>query len=161
MSRAVMNSVAKGTISPENACCVATALEHSMTRTVAFVLSGLIVGIPLGHAAAPPAWIAQSNEFAQIPLAVTARYFPEQATQLGIVDADREIADLRPNIYERYVADVQKAAEALRAKLFGTADARVLRDLEIMIKAQDDAATTAQLRRRLLVEHIDVGQIEF
>ena len=132
-----------------------------MTRTVAFALSWWIAGISLAAAAAPQEWIARSNEFAQIPLAVTARYSPEQATHLGIVEADREITDLKPNVYERYVADVRKAADALRAKRSETTDPRVLRDLEIMIKAQDDAATTAQVRRRLLIEHIDVGQIEF
>ncbi len=132
-----------------------------MTRTLAIVLSWLALAAPLAKAAPPPPWIGDSNEFAQIPLAVFARYFPEDAGQLGIAGIDREIFDLRPDVDERYVADTRKAADSLRAKVTAAAEPHVRQDLEIMVKAQDDAVTTAQLRRRLLLEHIDVAQIEF
>ncbi|HEX7271307.1 MAG TPA: DUF885 domain-containing protein [Casimicrobiaceae bacterium] len=129
-------------------------------RLLAIALSALALAAPFARAAAPQ-WVEQSNEFASIPLAVFARYFPEYAGQVGVDGIDREIFDLRPEVYERYLADTRKAAESLRGKLPGAADSRVRQDLEIMIKAQEDFATTAQLRRRLLLEHIDVAQIEF
>ncbi len=132
-----------------------------MFRTLAIVLVWLAIGITSVWAAAPPPWVVQSNEIAQIPLVVFARYFPEDAARTGVTGVDREIFDLRPEYYERYVADTQKAGASLRAKLTVAEDPRVRQDLEIMIKAQDDAITTTQLRRRLLLEFIDVAQIEF
>ena len=131
-----------------------------MTRIVAIAWAWLVALAAFAQAASPP-WIAQSNELAHIPLAVFARYFPEQASQLGLPEADRDVLDLRPRAYERYVADVRKAADALRAKVAETSDPRVRQDLEIMIKAQDDAVATAVLRRRLLLENIDVAQTAF
>jgi hypothetical protein len=131
-----------------------------MTRSFGIALLWLLASASLAGAPEQP-WVTQSNEFAQIPLAVFARYFPEDAGEIGITGADREIFDLRPHVYERYVVDTRRAAESLRAKVPETNDSRLLQDLEIMIKAENDAATTAELRRRLLLEHIDVGQIEF
>jgi uncharacterized protein DUF885 len=120
----------------------------------------LALAAPLASAA-PPAWVAQSNEFAQIPLAVFARYEPENAAQLGVAGVDNEVFDLRSNVYERRLEDNRKTADTLRSKLATVEDPRVRQDLEIMIKSREDAVTTAQLRRRLLLEFIDVGQIEF
>jgi hypothetical protein len=132
-----------------------------MSRVQAIVVTCLAVGAALAQATPPPAWVVQSNEFAQVPLAVFARYAPEDAARVGVADVDREIVDLRPNVYERFVEDTRKAADSLRAKLATAEDPRVRQDLEIMIKAQDDAVATAQLRRRLLLEFIDVGQVEY
>ena len=131
-----------------------------MTRSFGIALLWLLASASLAGAPEQP-WVTQSNEFAQIPLAVLARYFPEDAGEIGVTGADREIFDLRPHVYERYIADTRRAAESLRAKVPEANDSRLLQDLEIMIKAENDAATTAELRRRLLLEHIDVGQIEF
>ncbi len=132
-----------------------------MSRTLAIVLLWFGLGPTSVWPSEPPPWVTQSNGFANIPLAVFARYFPEDAARTGITGVDREIVDLRPSVYERYVADTKKGAELLRTKLAADQDPRLRQDLEIMIKAQDDAITTAQLRRRLLLEFIDVAQIEF
>ena len=139
---------------------IVRAIPVPMTRSFGIALLWLLASASLAGAPEQP-WVTQSNEFAQIPLAVFARYFPEDAGEIGITGADREIFDLRPHVYERYIADTRRAAESLRAKVPETNDSRLLQDLEIMIKAENDAATTAELRRRLLLEHIDVGQIEF
>ena len=59
---------------------------------------------------------------------------------VGVAGVDSEIVDLRPQFYERFVADASSAADLLRTKLTGATDPRVRQDLEIMIKSQDDAA---------------------
>jgi hypothetical protein len=130
-----------------------------MIRTLTIVLSWL-TSVSLAAGAAP-AWVVQSDEFAQIPLTVLARYIPEYASDLGVTKADPEIIDLQPRVYERFVEDTRKAAESLRARLAATTDPRLKQDLEIMIKAEDDAVATAVLRRRLMLDFIDVGQVEF
>ena len=65
---------------------------------VAAVLSLLIVTclLPrLAAAAESKAWVKQSDENAQIALAVFARYYPEYAGQTGIAGIDENILDLQ------------------------------------------------------------------
>jgi len=94
-------------------------------------------------------------------LAVYARYCPEYARQTGIAGLDEDILDLKPGVYDRYRADASRAAEDLRALLPATVDPRVRQDLEILIKAVEDNIKSAQLRRRLMLAHIGVAEIEF
>ena len=149
-----------------------TTVEHLPTlcqsrenrmKHVAAVVSFLILScvVPLADAAEPPAWIKQSDENAQIALAVFARYRPEYAGRTGVAGLDENILDLKPGVYDRYLADARQAAEDLRARLPATADPRVRQDLEILIKAVEDNITSAQLRRRLMLDHIGVAEIEF
>ena len=149
-----------------------TTVEHLPTlcqsrenrmKHVAAVVSFLILScvVPLADAVEPPAWIKQSDENAQIALAVFARYRPEYAGRTGVAGLDENILDLKPGVYDRYLADARQAAEDLRARLPATADPRVRQDLEILIKAVEDNITSAQLRRRLMLDHIGVAEIEF
>lgn len=131
-----------------------------MVRTLLIVVSWLVLACVAG-AAPVPAWVAESDGYAQIALAVFARYDPEDAGQLGVEGVDREITDLKPDLHARFVADKMKAAATLRARLDAVTDPRVRQDVEIMIKAEDDAVETARLRRRLLLELIDVAQLEY
>ena len=60
---------------------------------VAAVVALLILScvVPQADAAEPPAWVKQSDENAQIALAVFARYRPEYAGQTGVAGLDEEI----------------------------------------------------------------------
>jgi Bacterial protein of unknown function (DUF885) len=130
---------------------------------VAAVVSALVVccALPLANAAEPPAWVKQSDENAQIGLVVYARYWPESAGQTGVAGLDENIMDLKPGVYDRYVADGKQSVEKLRARLPATVDPRVRQDLEILIKAQEDYIASAEIRRRLMLDYIGVAEIEF
>ena len=117
--------------------------------------------LPLADAAEPQAWVKQSDANAQIALAVYARYRPESAGQTGVMGLDENIMDLKPGVYERYLAEARQAAQDLRARLPATADPRVRQDLEILIKAEEDNVATTELRRRLMLDYIGVAEIEF
>ena len=56
--------------------------------------------------AAQADWIEKSNQHAQALLEITARYAPEQASQLGVEGHDAEVFDLKPGFIERQVADL-------------------------------------------------------
>ncbi|MEO8751590.1 MAG: DUF885 domain-containing protein [Casimicrobiaceae bacterium] len=130
-------------------------------RAAAFLAVFLVVEMPLARAAEPPAWVKESDENAQIALAVFARYAPEFAGQTGVAGLDEQIRDLRPGVSDRFVADAKRAAGQLRAKIPATRDPRVRQDLEILIKAQEDAVASTQLNRRLMLDYINVAQTEF
>jgi len=49
---------------------------NGVARVVSFFIMSFVV--PLADAAEPPAWVKQSDENAQIALAVYARYWPNQ-----------------------------------------------------------------------------------
>ncbi len=130
-------------------------------RRIAFLL-GLSIGIaPLAVSAVAPEWVKQSDENAQVALALVARYSPEYAGQIGIPGVDQNIADLRAGVHERTLEDARRAADDLRARVTSTTDARVKQDLAILIKALDDRVTSSQLQRELLLDYINVGEIEF
>ena len=132
---------------------------HRVAAVVSFLILSCVV--PLADAAEPQAWVKQSDENAQIALAVFARYWPEYAGQRGVVGLDENILDLNPGVYDRQLADTRQAAADLRARLPATADPRVRQDLEILIKAEEDNITSSQLGRRLMLDHIGVAEIEF
>jgi hypothetical protein len=132
---------------------------NPVTAAVSFLVLSSV--LPLAEAAGPPAWVGQSDENAQVALAVYGRYWPEYAGQTGVAGLDENILDLKPGVYERALADNRHAAEVLRARLPAATDQRVRQDLEILIKAQEDNVTSAQLRRRLMLDHIDVAEVAF
>ena len=132
-----------------------------MNRVAAFIsLSILSCDLSLAHAE-PKAWVKQSDENAQIALAVYARYRPEDAGQTGVAGLDENIVDLKPGLYDRSQADRSNALELLRARIPVTSDPRVRQDLEILITAEENVITSAKLRRRLMLDYIGVAEIEF
>ena len=61
---------------------------------------------PTGALAADD-WVSKSNEHAKVVLEVLAKYSPEGAASLGVDGLDEQIFDLRPNVYERSMADTR------------------------------------------------------
>ena len=128
-------------------------------RRVTLLLTAWV--LPWAAAAPAPAWVKQSDENAQIALAVYARYWPENAGNTGVSGLDEEIVDLKPGVHDRYLADAAQATAALQARLRVASDPRIREDLEILVKAQEDAMASARLSRRLLLDYIAVAQTEF
>ena len=132
-----------------------------MLRIAAILAILALAATPLSRAAEPPAWVKESDEHAQIALAVFAHYAPEYAGQTGVAGLDQQIRDLKPGVHDRFMADAKRAAGQLRARIPATSDPRVRQDLEILIKAEDDAVISTELNRRLILEYINVAQTEF
>nr|WP_254200739.1 DUF885 domain-containing protein [Lysobacter sp. MMG2] len=143
-----------------------------LTLAIALSLT-LAVGAPVlaqtaqpaaKSAAAPkpsPAWVTQSNEYAQVLLKSQAEFAPEQMSFFGVPGYDERVADLKPDVSKRFRAQTAKARDELKAKLATERDPNVRQDLEIMIRAADDSIESSELNERLMLPWNDVPQIVF
>jgi hypothetical protein len=139
-----------------------------MQRLVMILLAiGTLVGPPAwaqqpaARQAAQPEWIAQSNGYTQLLLEVNARYFPEQAADLGLEQYDALILDLKPGSDQRLETDLAATVTRLEAARSGVTDDRAKQDLDILIKAANAQRTTSELNRRLMIPYFDVGKTVF
>lgn len=114
---------------------------------------------PTAHAA--PAWVARSNQYAQILLKAQGPFQPEQLSFLGVPGYDDQVADFGPNYPARYREAMQKAKAELQAKSAGETDPNVRQDIAILTKAADDQIEASAVNERLVRPFADVGQIVF
>ena len=112
-------------------------------------------------APASPAWVATSNEYAQILLAAQGAFAPEQMSFMGVPGYDVRVADFKPDTGKRFREATAKARDALKAKLATERDPNVRQDLEIMIRAADESIATSELNERLTLPWNDVPQLAF
>ena len=110
---------------------------------------------------APPAWIARSNEYAQLPLKVLARFNPEGAGQIGVEGMDREIIDLKPDLTARFRKAVVEVQRTLKEKLAAEKDPAVRQDLEILIDSTEEAAEGIELGEKYQLPYIGATQIAY
>ncbi|KRG63520.1 hypothetical protein ABB26_11355 [Stenotrophomonas humi] len=110
---------------------------------------------------AAPAWVAHSNELAQILLQAQAPFQPEMASFFGVPGYDDKVADLGPDYTGRYRTALGKAREQLREKLQLERDPNVRQDLEIMIGAAERNIEGSTLNEQHLMPWVDVPQTVF
>lgn len=111
------------------------------------------------HAA--PAWVAKSNQYAQILLKAQGPFQPEQLSFLGVPGYDDQVLDFGPGYQARYREAMQKAKAELAAKAAGETDPNVRQDIAILTKAADDAIEASAVNERLVRPYADVGQTVF
>ena len=141
-----------------------------MKPLVLAVVLALAAPLPLNVAtAAPaakatpaaPAWVAHSNELAQILLQAQAPFQPEMASFFGVPGYDDKVADLGPDYTGRYRTALGKARDQLREKLQLERDPNVRQDLEIMIGAAERNIEGSTLNEQHLMPWVDVPQTVF
>lgn len=110
---------------------------------------------------ASPAWVEKSNADAQVLIAAQAKFQPEGFSFFGIPGYDDKVADLGPGNGKRFRAATTEAKAALEQKLQAERDPNVRQDLQIMIKAADEAIEGSALRERLLLPWTDAPQLVF
>lgn len=116
---------------------------------------------PAPAAAGAPAWVARSNELAQILLQAQAPFLPEMASSLGVQGYEGRAVDLAPGHDARYRAALGTARERLRGQLQLERDPNVRQDLEIMIAAAERSIEGSQLDAQYLMPWVDVPQVVF
>ncbi|MEP6907384.1 MAG: DUF885 family protein, partial [Pseudoxanthomonas sp.] len=116
---------------------------------------------PAVQAKPAPAWVEASNRNAQILLKAQAAFQPEYASFFGVPGYDEKVADLGPDNARRYREATAKARDELKAKLQVERDSNVRQDLEIMIKAADEAMEGSALNERYLLPWSDAPQSVF
>jgi hypothetical protein len=111
--------------------------------------------------AADSDWIAQSNRNAEVLLEILARYNPESASAMGVEGHDGEIFDLKPDLTQRFQADMETAAAKLEALRTAATDTRIRQDLDILIKAARSQQRTSELNAKYLLPFFDLPQAVF
>jgi uncharacterized protein (DUF885 family) len=108
-----------------------------------------------------PAWVAKSNQNAQVLLDVRARFSPESAGYYGVSGVDEQIFDLKPNLVERSVAATDQAIIELERRRTSETDAAVRQDLEILIDAAQREKESTLLNHELLLPYFSLHQAVF
>ena len=121
----------------------------------------LVLGTAVVAVADDDGWVAESNRHAQLVLETLARFEPEEFGKLGVPGVERDVTDLRPEVYEREQKALRQLAETLRKRLADATHPKVRQDLEILIEAMEDWARSAELRHEHLLDFIDVGELVF
>ncbi|KAB8191371.1 DUF885 family protein [Lysobacter maris] len=111
--------------------------------------------------ASAPAWVARSNELAQILVEAQADFSPEGFSYMGIPGYDEKVSDLGPEVGERFRKAMAEARSRLQAKLQVERDPRVRQDLELLIKAADEAAESSRVYEAMTLPWSDVAQLQF
>ena len=127
-------------------------------------LSALIVLATLWQspaAALDSSWVDQSNAHAQIVLESVAKFSPETAASIGVDGLDEQITDLKPERYERGLADSQEILTELEKRLSEETDSRVRQDLGILIKTTKDGMRTSKLNRDHMLPYTNLSQSVF
>ncbi|MGY3266584.1 DUF885 domain-containing protein [Lysobacter sp. HA35] len=139
-----------------------------LALTLALSAPGLALAAPAAPApaakAAPkpaPAWVARSNEYAQILLKAQGPFQPEQLSFFGVPGFDDKVFDYGPNFPARYRDAIAKARDELKAKLAVEKDPNVRQDLEILVQAAEDSIEASSIGEKMTRPWLDVGQTVF
>lgn len=138
-------------------------LVLAVALVLALPLPKIVSAAPAATKAAPatPAWVAHSNQLAQILLQAQAPFQPEYASFFGVPGYDDKVTDLGPDYSARYRAALTQAGGQLREKLQLERDPNVRQDLQIMIAAADRGIEGSELNEKYLLPWMDVPQSVF
>lgn len=123
---------------------------------------------PLASAPAPApapaddrAWIARSNQNAQLLIAYRARFAPEQAVSNGVAGLDEQISDFTSGHEQREREAASQVLAELEQRLAAEKDPQVAEDLELMIKATRRMLKGSELEERLVVPYYNLPMLVF
>jgi len=108
-----------------------------------------------------PEWIQRSNAISDILVGVQARFMPELASRYGVERVDDQIVDLKPGHGERYRAALRDAITTIETRGSAETDARVRRDVAILVKAARLYIKDSELREANEVPYYNPTEIIF
>jgi hypothetical protein len=106
----------------------------------------------------PPAWVAKSNQNAQVLIEERARFFPEAAANSGLSGVDEQIIDLKPDSTERQIEAGKRNLKILTTRLEAERDPLVRQDLEILIGAARDNVRGLELNKKYYIPYSNPAQ---
>jgi hypothetical protein len=113
-------------------------------------------------AQAPPAWVAKSNQNAQLLIDIDTRYSPEDATSSGVKGQDERVFSVAADQPERRRADLRRARKELENRLAKEHDSLVKQDLQILIEAADRDIRASEAAEKTFLRYSDVtGSVFF
>ncbi len=109
----------------------------------------------------PPAWVAKSNQNAQILIAIGAKYGPESASSEGVPGLDDKISVFSADESRRHREDLVKARQQLQANYEAEKDPLVRQDLQILIGAADRQIRSIDANEKTFLPYGDVASLIF
>ncbi len=103
-------------------------------------------------------WVEKSNTHAQIVLEAVAKFNPESAAAIGVDGLDEEIRDLKPERYQRELAESEHILAELKRRLEDETDTRVRQDLGILIRVAQDSIRSEKLNRENMLPYFNLSQ---
>jgi len=137
-------------------------MNFSRLRFCLFICTGVLLQQPLSAAGTDtPAWIAKSNENAQLLVNDLAKVSPEFAGRMGVSGYDDKIADLTAGVDERTRLMFTASRDELARRVLSETDPLVRQDLEILVESATNQLNTNALNERLILPYNNVGQLIF
>ena len=130
----------------------------AMSVAIGFVMALYSVGLLAQNA---PAWVAKSNENAQILITLGAKYGPEGASSEGVQGLDEKISVPGEETARRLRADLASARDELQARMRTEKDPLVRQDLEILIGAADRQMRSFDIERKTFLPYSAPSRLIF
>ncbi|HEY0864792.1 MAG TPA: DUF885 domain-containing protein [Lacunisphaera sp.] len=129
----------------------------------ALLLGSTILALtaPAAETQDQPAWIARSNENAQVLVKDLAKFSPEFASRVGVTGFDDKIADLTPGVEERSRLALTASRDELARRIMVETDPLVRQDLVILVESANNQLNTSALNERLMLPYADIAQLIF
>jgi hypothetical protein len=108
-----------------------------------------------------PAWVAKSNQNAQILIDIDAKYAPESASSQGVPGLDDQVIAFSADITARRRADIVKARQQLQSNYETEKDPLVRQDLQILIGAADRTIRLIDARQKTFLPYGDIPSLIF
>lgn len=112
-------------------------------------------------AQSPRAWVARSNQNAQLLIDVDNKYSPEDASQQGLRQFDEQVSTISADRPARMRADYSRVRDELAKRLAKETDPRIRQDLEILIGAVDRNDRGLDANEKTFVPYLDVAASVF
>jgi hypothetical protein len=128
-----------------------------LLATAGMLLPGVVSAAPADTAA----WIAKSNENAQILVNDLAKVSPEFAGRMGVSGYDDKIADLTEGADERTRLMFTASRDELARRVLSETDPLVRQDLEILVESATNQLNTNELNEHLLLPYNNIPQLVF
>jgi hypothetical protein len=110
---------------------------------------------------APPAWVAKSNQNAQLLIALGAKYGPESAAADGVPGLDEQISSLAAGRRQQLRAELVKTRQQLQAAYDSEKEPLVRQDLEILTGAADRRIRSIDVNEKTFLPYADVSSLIF
>lgn len=131
------------------------------TNSTRIVLLSVLLFPAFPGAAAEEAWVEESNQHTMKVLEAAAQFTPEAVAGQGVTGFDQDTLDLGKDIHSRRIASREDQVAHLDEALKTTEHPKVRQDIEILIKALEDANTSAELNSRYMLPYYNVPATYF
>jgi len=115
----------------------------------------------MAFAQTPPAWVAKSNQNAQLLIDIDARYGPEGAGASGASGLDDRVTVITSDMPERIRADLRAAGKELQSRLASEQDPLARQDLQILIDSADRDVRQSEINERHMLPYVNAAGLVY